>query len=129
MIGLAFLNLLGTILFFGFILMAVKSIFSKMNYANTGNCSSWEKHEYKTQAHSQKPQAQDEAMQVARERLANSELEPKAFEAIKESLRKSEADVNDTYRRNDSALNTARMRLAKGELSAKEFEAVRQALS
>lgn len=127
MIGLAFLNLIGTLLFFGFILMAVKSIFSRMNYANTGNCNSWEKLEYKAQARSQK--AQDEAMQVARERLANSELEPKAFEAIRESLRKSEADINDTYRRNDSALNTARMRLAKGELSTKEFEAVRQALS
>ena len=126
MIGLAFLNFIGTILFIGFFFVALKAIFGRMHYANAGGCGSWS---YENQKHHHKSKQQDNPMQVARERLAQSELAPKDFEAIKSSLKNSEPDPADSYRRNDSAFNTARMRLAKGEITPKEFEAVRQALS
>ena len=126
MIGLAFLNFIGTILFIGFFFVALKAIFGRMYYANAGSYGSWS---YEGQRHHHKSPQKDSPLGVARERLANSELAPKDFEAIKSSLNNSEPDPADSYRRNDSAFNIARMRLAKGELTPKEFEAVRQALS
>ena len=81
---------------------------------------------------------QDQAMTVARERLARSEITPEQFETIKKSLETRKAAPDQTehdwkerfgnWSNNDSALNVARMRLAKGEISSEEFEMIRRAL-
>jgi uncharacterized membrane protein len=80
----------------------------------------------------------DQAMTVARERLARSEITPEQFETIKKSLetRKISPDHNEhdwkerfgNWSNNDSALGVARLRLAKGEISSEEYEMIRRAL-
>ena len=89
----------------------------------------------------------DEALEMARERLAKSELTPEGFEEIKRSLvtpqnptsewRSSDGwqDMKREFRgmsRNwggkDGAIETARVRFAKGEISTEEFEMIKRAL-
>jgi putative membrane protein len=150
--GLGFLNLLGTVLFFMFFLMALKFFF---RLRHSGNESDWVGPDWRRKAYQRYrswaqdsegldrnghkrhrvPDEQvwshinDEAMQVARERLANGELSPEAFETIKQGLLGSETSEAARDYRLDSALSICRLRFAKGELSLEEFEAVKKALS
>jgi uncharacterized membrane protein len=71
-------------------------------------------------------ESDDEAMTVARERLAGSEITPEQFETIKGGLK---VDMSDSSRgRFDKAVHTARLRFAKGEITSEEFEAVKKTL-
>ncbi len=132
--GFGVLNFFGTILFFVFAIMAIKLIFRGMRYSGFSPEGSpdWRqkaKERYRSWAQEDKPQAtrsQDEAMQVARDRLANSELSPEEFEDVKDALK---ATQSNGYQKHDDALHTVRMRFAKGELSKEEFDAVIKALS
>lgn len=132
--GFGVLNFFGTILFFVFAIMAIKLMFKGMRYSGFGpeGSTDWRqkaKERYRAWAQDDKAQAthgQDEAMQIARDRLANSELSPEEFEAIKEALK---ARQSNGYQKHDDALHTVRMRFAKGELSKEEFDAVIKALS
>ena len=68
----------------------------------------------------------DEAMNVARERLAGSEITPEQFETIKQGLK---VDMSDSSGgRFDKAVHLARLRFAKGEITSEEFEAVKKTL-
>jgi uncharacterized membrane protein len=67
----------------------------------------------------------DEAMTIARERLAKSEVTPEQFETIKQGLK---VDMSDTSGRFDKAVHLARVRFAKGEITSEEFEAVKKTL-
>jgi uncharacterized membrane protein len=128
MFGLAFLNLVGTVLFIGMMLMLFKGFSRKMRYAkNSGHWDSWQPSHH-WHEHRQYQHHQDEAMKHARERLANSELSPEDFVAIKNSLEQSKPQSKPSYPRDDAAITTLRLRLAKGEISPEDFEAVRQAL-
>lgn len=121
--GLGFLNLLGTILFFVFLVFAFKMFFRGMRYSGAKNgFGSWN---WQGPSNGHRHH-EDEAMKVARERLAQSEISPEEFETLKSGLRAS-APQEPGYRR-DSALATARMRFAQGELSQEEFDAVKKAL-
>jgi uncharacterized membrane protein len=70
--------------------------------------------------------ADDEAMSVARERLAQGEINPEQFETIKGGLK---VDMSDApMGRHDKAVHLARLRFAKGEISLEEFNAVKKTL-
>ena len=89
----------------------------------------------------------DEALEMARERLAKSELTPEQFEEIKRSLVQPQSNASEwrssdggqdmkrefrSMSRNwggkDGAIETARVRFAKGEISTEEFEMIKRAL-
>jgi uncharacterized membrane protein len=68
----------------------------------------------------------DEAMTIARERLAKSEITPEQFETIKQGLKVDMSDASAG--RFDKAVHLARVRFAKGEITPEEFEAVKKIL-
>ena len=148
--GLGFLNLIGTLLFFGFIFMAIKFLVKGRHHANgrgdwgrgPWGPSHWKqgppwmqgerqgkgnqsKEGFHPWSDDSKP-GRDEALNVARERLAQSEISPEQFETIKQGLK---VDMSDSSaERFDKAVHLARLRFAKGEISAEEFEAVKRTL-
>ncbi len=77
--------------------------------------------------------ARDEAFEIARVRLARSEVQPEEFEELKRSLqprfqqaqsvRCAEFSPRTRFGR-DEALEIARTRLAKGEINAETFEMI-----
>lgn len=123
MFGLGFLNLIGTLLFFGFLVFAFKMFFRGMRYSKAnGAPGPWNwgpSHAHRHHDH------EDEAMKLAKERLAQSDISPEDFETLKSGLK---ASAPQPGYRQDSALATARMRFAQGELSQEEFDAVKKAL-
>lgn len=151
--GLGFLNFIGTILFFIFIFMVIKFFIRGSRYAghrgwhsrgdwsksdwkrgDWGKGAPWMREEFWQQRregfrpgrgdwHSD---SDDEAMSVARERLAQGEINPEQFETIKGGLK---VDMSDSSGgRFDKAVHLARLRFAKGEISSEEFEAVKKTL-
>jgi uncharacterized membrane protein len=148
--GLGFLNLIGTILFFAFIFMAIKFFVKGRHYTHGhGDWGSWGPGSWKQGPpwmHGREGQGKerqgkegfhlwqnddsrpgsDEAIDVARERLAQSEISPEQFETIKQGLK---VDMSDpSAERFDKAVHLARLRFAKGDISAEEFEAVKKTL-
>jgi uncharacterized membrane protein len=78
----------------------------------------------------------DGALEVARARLAKSEITPEQFEELRKGLeareqaREQAAERNEpgfSWRRDD-ALETARMRFATGEITHEQFEVIRSTL-
>ena len=76
----------------------------------------------------------DAALEIARTRLAKSEITPEQFEDLRKGLEAREARERE-YRnktgfswRTDNALETVRMRFAKGEISSEEFEMIQRSL-
>jgi uncharacterized membrane protein len=140
--GLGFLNLIGTILFFVFIFMLIKFFVKGARYAGHRNWQGrgeWGKSEWSRRGppwmnekfwaegkEGSRPNVDDEAMNVARERVAQGEITPEQFETIKQGLK---VDMSDSpLGRHDKAVHLARLRFAKGEISLEEFEAVKKAL-
>jgi uncharacterized membrane protein len=77
--------------------------------------------------------AQDGALEVARTRLAKSEITPEQYEQLRKGLEAREArereQRNDSrFWRRDDALETARMRFATGEITHEQFEVIRSTL-
>jgi uncharacterized membrane protein len=147
--GLGFLNFIGTILFFIFIFMVIKFFIRNARYAGhrgwhgrgDGGKDNWNRGDWGRKAPwmSEKfwegkegprrgyGEVDDEAMNVARERVAQGEVTPEQFETIKGGLK---VDMSDSpLGRHDRAVHLARLRFAKGEISLEEFEAVKKALS
>ncbi len=127
--GFAFLNFFGTILFFIFMLFVIKMMFRGMRFSGRNSWSDepWRDRVGGWMNDKPQPTAKDEAMDIARNRLAGSELSPKEFEVIKQGLKDSQIDTS--FSKHDGALSTARVRFAKGEISLSEFEAVLKALA
>jgi uncharacterized membrane protein len=146
--GLGFLNLIGTILFFFFIFMVIKFFIKGSRYAGhrgwhgrgEWNRNDWgrrgspwmnekfwmEGKEGQHRGHRNDGDVDDEAMSVARERLAQGEINPEQFETIKQGLK---VDMSDSSGgRFDKAVHLARLRFAKGEITSEEFEAVKKTL-
>jgi uncharacterized membrane protein len=148
--GLGFLNLIGTILFFAFIFMVIKFFIKGGRYAAYRNWSGHEGHGRSEWSRGDwgrggwnrgapwmqgkegqgkegfRPEADDEAMSVARERLAQGEINPEQFETIKGGLK---VDMSDApMGRHDKAVHLARLRFAKGEITVEEFAAVKKTL-
>ncbi len=149
--GLGFLNLIGTVLFFAFIFMLIKFFVRGARYAGYRNWQgrgdwskrdwkrdNWKGDDWKNKAPwlSEKfwsegkeglhPNTEDEAMNVARERVAQGEITPEQFETIKQGLKVDMSDV--PLGRHDRAVHLARLRFAKGEITSEEFEAVKRTL-
>jgi uncharacterized membrane protein len=141
--GLGFLNFIGTILFFVFIFMLIKFFARGARYAPyRGWRGDWRKSDWGKNApwmreefwqHRSRPwhgdsesDTDDEAMSVARERLAKSEITPEQFETIRQGLK---VDMSDSSGgRFDKAVHLARLRFAKGEITSEEFEVVKKTL-
>jgi uncharacterized membrane protein len=80
----------------------------------------------------------DGALEVARTRLAKSEITPEQFEELRKGLEAREAREREqrngpgfSWRRDwtsDTALETARMRFATGEITHEQFEVIRSTL-
>jgi uncharacterized membrane protein len=147
--GLGFLNFIGTILFFVFIFMLIKFFIRGSRYApyRGWNRGDWSKHDWRKSdwgknapwmreefwQHRNRPwhgdsesDTDDEAMGVARERLAKSEITPEQFETIRQGLKVDRSDSSGG--RFDKAVHLARLRFAKGEITSEEFEAVKKTL-
>lgn len=118
--GLGFLNFLGTALFVLALIFAVK-VLARGGWQ--GGRRGWARCQGRWDGHG--PQAPDEAMRAARERLARGEIDPEAFEALRKGLAPAEARQDG---RPDGALELARLRFAQGELTPEEFEAIKKAL-
>jgi uncharacterized membrane protein len=143
--GLGFLNFIGTILFFIFIFMLIKFFVKGRHYAGHRNWHGrgewnrgdwgrrgppWMNEKFWSQdKEGLRPgysDADDEAMSVARERLAQGTITPEQFETIRGGLK---VDMSDSSGgRFDKAVHLARLRFAKGEITAEEFEAVKKTL-
>lgn len=127
--GLGFLNLIGTILFFVFVFWALKFVFrgarasGMRGWAGPG---SWSGH--KGRAPWSPRESTDEAMDAARERLAQGEMTPEEFASVQQGLRHSRPQEGAPPGA-DGALEIARMRLARGEITLEEFEVVRKTLA
>lgn len=81
---------------------------------------------------------QDEALAVARERLARGQIGTEEFEKLRAGLERESTgaadfdagagDVGPRSSRRDRATEVARLRFASGEISQEEFAALKQAL-
>ncbi len=127
--GLGFLNLIGMVLFFSFIVMLIKGFAYRSSGHGPGSprgFSLW--NHTRCGHHSLK---HDNAMQTARERFAKGEVNQEEFETIKTGLAKDQPqEPTQPWKdwSNDSALELARLRCAKGEITLEEFEAVKKTL-
>jgi uncharacterized membrane protein len=125
--GLGFLNFLGTLVFFAAMFMLFSAL---MRGGRAGWRGPWARRGH----HGRKRHRRDEALELARERLARSEITADEFEAIRKGL-----NANPTHGyvpsseatwpwQHDDALETVRLRFARGELSAEDFEVIKRAL-
>lgn len=128
--GLGFLNFLGTLVFFAAIFM----LFSKlMRGSRLGWRGPWSCHH--RSYNSRRRHEQDAALELARERLARSEISTEEFESIRKGLMQPsqqegyplEAETRWPWQQDD-ALETARTRFARGEIKSEEFEIIKRAL-
>jgi uncharacterized membrane protein len=72
----------------------------------------------------------DPALEIARTRLAKSEITPEQYEELRKGLEAREREQHEpgfSWRRDD-ALETARMRFATGEITSEQFETIRKTL-
>ena len=127
--GFAFLNFFGTVLFFIFMLFVIKMMFKGMKYSGRGSWSVPWRESSRAWIDDGPKAHNDEAIQVARTRLANSEISPEEFDVIKQGLKDSDTSYSKSPYQHDDALKTARLRFAKGELTLEEYETVLKALS
>ncbi len=147
--GFGFLNLVGNLLFLFLIFWLIKNLVFSWRNGDFGG-GSWgpglggsggpggpgsnrkqRKEAWKArqqESANAAPQA-DDALAVARQRVAEGEIQPEEFEVIKQGLSNDHVNQDGwSARAHDSALDTARMRFAKGEISLEEFEAVKKTL-
>jgi putative membrane protein len=126
--GLGFLNLIGMVLFFGFIFMLVKGFAFRMN--GRGYPRGFGPMTHKHCGH--EGWKHNDAMQLARERFARGEMNQEQFETIKAGLEKDQFSEMPSRPKNwphsDGALELARMRFAKGEISLEDYEAIKKGL-
>jgi putative membrane protein len=134
--GLGFLNLVGTLLFFLFIVFLIKTVV-RGGWRGGWPGRRWERAEDEAPGFRWGPSdarfrasdahgpGHDQAWQTARERLANGEVTPQEFETLKRGL----AHYGEGQPRFDKALNMARMRFAKGEIGLEDLEAIKRALA
>lgn len=151
--GLMFLNFVGMILFFILIVMAVKFVVrgarGRGNHGNGGFCGAQTRkhgHHGKPSAHGWGHQGEgrhdrrDEALDLARERLARGEINAGEYQQLRTDLAAGNATGgggkphgghhghHGGRGRRDRALGVARLRFASGEISVDDFQSIRAAL-
>jgi uncharacterized membrane protein len=133
--GLMFLHLLGNLFFLALLIGAVLFFVRGARFAGRGpgNWGGWSKSMRGNPWMNNF--VRDGALEVARTRLAKSEITPEQYEELRKGLEAREARAHEAERneggfswRTDNALETARMRFATGEITHEQFEMIRSAL-
>ena len=138
--GFMFLHLLGNLFFLALLIGAVLFFLRGTRFAagrGPGNWGGWSR-SMRGNSWMNNFAARDGALEVARIRLAKSEITPEQYEELRKGLEAREArereqhnDGGFSWRRDwthDAALETARMRFATGEITHEQFEAIRSKL-
>lgn len=138
--GFVFLHLLGNLFFLALLIGAIMFFVRGARFAGgrgPGNWGGWSRSMRDT-AWMNNFAARDGALEVARTRLAKSEITPEQFEELRKGLeaRTRENQTREAEQHNepgfswrrDDALETARMRFATGEITSEQFEVIRSKL-
>jgi uncharacterized membrane protein len=140
--GFMFLHLLGNLFFLALLIGAVMFFLRGTRFAGSrgpGNWGGWSR-SMRGNSWMNNFAARDGALEVARTRLAKSEITPEQFEDLRKGLEAREqareqaraqaaerSESGFSWRRDD-ALETARMRFATGEITHEQFEVIRSTL-
>ena len=132
--GFGLFHLLGNLLFLALLVGAVVFFLRGTRFAGgrgPGNWGGWSRSMRGT-GWMNNFAARDGALEVARTRLAKSEITPEQFEELCKGLeakaREAERNEPGFSWRQDNALETARMRFATGEITHEQFEVLRSKL-
>jgi uncharacterized membrane protein len=134
--GLMFLHLLGNLLFLALLIGAIMFFVRGSRFATgrgPGNWGGWSR-SMRGNSWMNNFAARDGALEIARTRLAKSEITPEQYEELRQGLEAREAREREQHNepgfswRRDDALETARMRFATGEITSEQFEAIRSKL-
>ena len=133
--GLMFLHLLGNLFFLALLIGAILFFVRGTRFAGgrgPGNWGGWSR-SMRGNPWMNNFVGRDGALEVARTRLAKSEITPEQYEELRKGLEAREArereQRNETrFWRTDNALETARMRFATGEITHEQFEVLRSTL-
>jgi uncharacterized membrane protein len=132
--GFGLFHLLGNLLFLALLVGAVMFFLRGTRFAagrGPGNWNGWAR-PMRGGPWMNNLAGRDPALEIARTRLAKSEITPEEYAELRKGLetRAREAERNEpgfSWRRDD-ALETARMRFATGEIKHEQFEMIRRAL-
>ena len=132
--GFMFLHLLGNLFFLALLIGAILFFVRGTRFAGgrgPGNWGGWSR-SMRGNPWLNNFVARDGALELARTRLAKSEITPEQYEELRKGLEAREAreqhnDGGFSWRRDD-ALETARMRFATGEITHEQFEVIRSTL-
>lgn len=118
--GLGFLNLLGIVLFWGMVILAIKWLRNgrscrRSRYAGRFNMMQ---------------EGNDSAAETARERFARGDISQEEYERIKSNLGAAKRPEGNPFgfMRGGDPLDIARLRLAKGEITPEEFNTLKTLL-
>jgi uncharacterized membrane protein len=140
--GFMFLHLLGNLFFLALLIGAIMFFVRGGRFAagrGPGNWGGWSR-SMRAQPWMNNFVGRDGALEVARTRLAKSEITPEGFEELRKGLEAREQAREQTRAqaaernesgfswRTDNALETARMRFATGEITHEQFEVIRSTL-
>lgn len=136
--GFMFLHLLGNLFFLALLIGAIMFFVRGGRFAGgrgPGNWNGWSRMRGTSWMNNfaSRGWAHDGALEVARTRLAKSEITPEQYEELRKGLETREARERKQHDepgfwQTDSALETARMRFATGEITHEQFEVLRSTL-
>jgi uncharacterized membrane protein len=137
--GFMFLHLLGNLFFLALLIGAIMFFVRGARFAGGRGPSNWGGWSRSMRGNWMNNfAARDGALEIARTRLAKSEITPEQFEELRKGLEAREAREREqrnepgfSWQRNwmrDDALETARMRFATGEITHEQFEVIRSTL-
>ena len=130
--GFMFLHFLGNLLLLALLIGAILFFVRGARFAGgRGNWNGWSR-SMRGGPWMNNFMGRDGALEIARLRLAKSEITPEQYEELRKGLeaKAREAERNEpgfSWRRDD-ALETARMRFATGEITLEQFEMIRRTL-
>jgi uncharacterized membrane protein len=140
--GFGLFHLLGNLFFLALLIGAVMFFVRGARFAGgrgSGNWGGWSG-SMRGNSWMNNFAARDGALEIARTRLAKSEITPEQYEELRQGLEareqaREQARAQATERgetgfswRRDNALETARMRFATGEITHEQFEVLRSTL-
>jgi uncharacterized membrane protein len=131
--GFGFLHLMGNLLFLALLIGAVMFFVRGALFA--GRRGGWSR-SMRSGPWMNNFVGRDGALEIARTRLAKSEITPEQYEELRKGLeareqsqaREAEHHPPGFPWRRDDALETARMRFATGEITHEQFEVIRSTL-
>lgn len=119
--GLGFLNFIGTLLFFGFLLFFLLPFLLRGRWG-------WRRWKH---AKRRWMESADNAAEVARERFARGDMSREEYERMRSGLGAKEVEETGGWKpfwERDRAIEVARMRYAKGEITLEQFQSLKHNL-